>query len=240
MKFCTRCGTQLEDAARFCSACGASQAVQPTAPAAPAQPVQPAQPEVPVQPVAPVAPVAVQPVAPQPTAPATQPAASVAAQAKEMANQAVDAVKGLKDNATVRKAADKVVPFFKKYRQIFLIGFCLVALLFAILAVTTVTSTKYKVYDQKQTEYSQKYREARSKAASYNYTGILGDGWETVADGWKELADKMAKELWALRARAILFGGLGVGFGVAGFFTYKSKKDEENHVTPLPPATMAQ
>lgn len=233
MKFCSRCGTQLEDAAQFCSACGTPQAVQPTAPAAPAQPVQPAQPEVPVQPVAPVAPVAVQPVAVQPVAQTANPM-------QNFTNQAVGAVKGLKNNPTVQNVLGKVVPFFKKYRLYFLIGFCLLALLFAILAVTTVTSTKYKVYDQKQTEYSQKYREARSKAASYNYTGILGDGWETVADGWKELADKMAKELWALRARAILFGGLGVGFGVAGFFTYKSKKDEENHVTPLPPATMAQ
>lgn len=76
MSFCTQCGTQCKDGAKFCSACGAPLAQPAAAQPAPAEPAAPVTPAVPVEPVAPVEPAApVEPVAPAEPAAPVEPAA---------------------------------------------------------------------------------------------------------------------------------------------------------------------
>lgn len=132
----------------------------------------------------------------------------------------------IKDNKYIKQVSAKVMSLIQKYQKYCLIGFCLFAVLFFILGITTITSGDYKDYSESYTEYMDNYKENSRKSASYGGTGLLGSGYNIVAEGWKDLADGVASKLWGLRVKALLFVVIGGGFSFCAVKTYKLKKEQ--------------
>lgn len=113
--FCSSCGKEIPDSAKFCPMCGESflndaAPVQPAAPEQPAAPVEPVQPAAPVQPVMPVMPVEPAPAQPVqsaqpeqlPFVPPVQPAQNAAQPQSAAANPLPDIVKKFDFSALVK------------------------------------------------------------------------------------------------------------------------------------------
>ncbi len=118
-----------------------------------------------------------------------------------------------------------ILPTILKYQKIFAVGFAVIALIFAIVSISSITSEDYKDASENYSEYTEKYEENLSTSNSYGGYGILGGGYKSVANRWKDLADDELAELWGMRIKAIIFAGVTIITGIASYKIYKLKEN---------------
>ncbi len=118
MKYCSNCGAELNESAKFCQACG--QAVAAPAAPAPAEEVAPAEPQV---------------AAAEPATPAAEPAAAPAT-----APKAVDFKQIV---AKIKELAGKALPFLKKHLKAVIAIVVVIAIVIAGIVIYNETHCSY-------------------------------------------------------------------------------------------------
>ena len=111
----------------------------------------------------------------------------------------------------------------KKNRKL-AIGMCIIGCILLILALRTITSSKYKIYVENYETCIAEYEENLEKANSYSW-GILKSGYGNIASQYKDMADEAKKTIWIYRIKTIVLGGVGIVFIIGGYKKIKNGQE---------------
>ena len=116
-------------------------------------------------------------------------------------------------------------------------GFCCLALLFIILAIGTLTSEDMADYMDDYILYMDKADEV-SNEVSYGRI-LFSSAYDSIAERYKEMAMDELKEIWKLRARAIVELVFAVVFAFLAFALWKIKSENKSSVNRSPEVTLS-